>query len=225
MELYPQASSFFELRTLILLTKGQTDEALLFLIENTEKSLIDHQGSSYKRALEVTEHIASGEILTAVDLLTRALENKNLEPKIPYSQDLVSLHQSQQSIHIPTANEQGRALLELSQPRTAYPFFKKALEIEPKNHLALTLISKALIKLGEPSEAEDFLLQAYEHQPNHPVTLHLLASTSFLLEDYQLTLDYLDKLTQSHDAHPERTSNNFIFSKAGQSAFSSYCAI
>lgn len=102
--------------------------------------------------------------------------------------------------------EYGNYLYSVSKNLEADRYYGEALEIEPKNVLALTFMALNKLVLNKLDEAKDYILKAIEAEPNHEYVQFCAGRICFARKEYEDAKRYLIRaVEQNPDIETQNT--------------------
>lgn len=105
-----------------------------------------------------------------------------------------------------TVFEYGNYLYSMSRNQEAEAFYLDALEIEPKNVLALTFMGLNKLILNDLDEAYNYIMKAYKYQPNHEYVQFCVGRILYARGEYEDAKRYLIRaVEQNPDIETQNT--------------------
>ena len=102
--------------------------------------------------------------------------------------------------------EYGNYLYSVSENDEADIYYKKALEIEPDNVLALTFMGLNKLVLNQLDDARDYIMKAVELEPNHEYVQFCVGRILFARKEYEEAKRYLIRaVEQNPDIETQNT--------------------
>ena len=102
--------------------------------------------------------------------------------------------------------EYGNFLYSTSKNQEAKTYYSKALELRPKNVLALTFMALNNLVLNELDEAKKFIMMAIEEEPNHEYVQFCVGRILYAKSEYEDAKPYLIRaIEQNPDIETQNT--------------------